>query len=222
MTRKPVIMFGNGKLARTLRYFLDHDSPYEVVATTVDAERLSDERFIDLPTVPFEQVVEHYPPQTHDMFIALGYRGMNRLREQRYIAAKSLGYRLISHVSPRASVWPDLKIGDNTLILDDVIVHPYASIGSDTIIWSGSHVGHGSVIGDHCFVASRTAISGWVTVADNCFLGTNCTIRDGINIGPMSLIGAGVTVTADTQEAQILAPPPPRILPGRSDRLPRF
>lgn len=222
MTRKPVIMFGNGKLARTLRYFLDHDSPYEVVATTVDAARLSDERFIDLPTVPFEQVVEHYPPQTHDMVIALGYHGMNRLRAQRYVTAKSLGYRLISHVSPRASVWPDLKIGDNTLILDDVIVHPYASIGSDTIIWSGSHVGHGSVIGAHCFVASRTAISGWVTVADNCFLGTNCTIRDGISIGPMSLIGAGVTVTADTQEAQILAPPLPRVLPGRSDRLPRF
>lgn len=222
MTRKPVVMFGNGRLARTLRYFFDHDSPYRVVAVTVDRERMGDEAEIDLPTVAFEEVETHYPPADYDMFIALGYRGMNRLREERYAAAKAMGYELVTHVSPRASVWPDLQIGDNCLVLDGVIVHPYARIGNDTIVWSGSHIGHGSVIGDHCFIASRTALSGWVTVGDNCFLGTNCTIRDGIRLAPMSLVGAGVTVTSDTEEAQILASPQPRILPGRSDRLPRF
>ena len=65
-------------------------------------------------------------------------------------------------------------------------------------------------------------ISGWVTVGDSSFLGTNCTVRDGLTIAPMTLVGAGVVVTADTEEGQILAPPQARILPGRSDRLPRF
>jgi sugar O-acyltransferase (sialic acid O-acetyltransferase NeuD family) len=222
MKHKPVVMFGDGKLARTLLYFLDHDSPYDVVAVTVDREWMDAERVIDLPTVPFDEVVERYPPESHDMFIALGYRGMNRVRHDRYQAAKEKGYHLISHVSPRASVWPDLDLGDNCLVLDEVIVHPYAHIGSDTIIWSGSHVGHGSTIGEHCFIASRTAISGWVDVGHHSFLGTNSTIRDGITLAPMSLVGAGVTVTADTEEGQILAPPPARVLPGRSDRLPRF
>ena len=222
MTRKPVVMFGNGKLARTLRYFLDHDSPFEVVAIAVDRDWLSEERLIDLPTVPFDEVAEHYPPDTHDMFIGLGYRGMNRIREERYLEAKEKGYDLISHVSPRASVWPDLEIGDNCLVLDEVVVHPYVSIGNDTIIWSGSHVGHGSTIGEHCFVASRTAISGWVNVGHHSFLGTNSTVRDGITLAPLSLVGAGVVVTADTEEGQILAPPQARVLPGRSDRLPRF
>ena len=222
MTSKPVVMFGGGKLARTLLYFLDHDSPYDVVAACVDRARMSDERAVDLPMAAFEEVEQRYPPETHDMFIALGYRGMNRMRQERYLAAKEMGYRLISHVSPRASVWPDLVIGDNCLILDEVVVHPYVRVGSDTIIWSGSHVGHGSTIGDHCFIASRSAISGWVDVADRCFLGTNCTVRDGISLAPMSLVGAGVVVTSDTEEGQILAPPPTRVLPGRSDRLPRF
>jgi sugar O-acyltransferase (sialic acid O-acetyltransferase NeuD family) len=222
MTRKPVVMFGNGRLARTLRYFFDHDSPFDVVAITVDGERMGDERAIGLPTVPFEEVAAHFPPHSYDMFIALGYRGMNRIRAERYADAKLMGYELVTHVSPRASVWPDLQVGDNCLILDEVIVHPYVRIGNDTIIWSGSHVGHGSIIDDHCFIASRTAISGAVTVGDRCFLGTNCTIRDGVRLAPMTLVGAGVIVTSDTEEAQILASPPPRSLPGRSDRLPRF
>jgi sugar O-acyltransferase (sialic acid O-acetyltransferase NeuD family) len=222
MNRKPVVMFGDGKLARTLLYFLDHDSPFDVVAITVDREWMDAERVIDLPRVPFDEVAQHYPPETHDMFVALGYRGMNTLREARYTAAKAMGYELISHVSPRASVWPDLQIGDNCLVLDEVMVHPFVRIGCDTIIWSGSHVGHGSTIGDHCFIASRTAISGSVTVGDHCFLGTNSTVRDGLTIAPMTLVGAGAIVSTDTGEGQILAPSPTRILPGRSDRLPRF
>ena len=222
MTRKPVVMFGDGKLARTLLYFLDHDSPFKVEAIAVDRAWLDADKVVDLPRVAFEEVTEHCPPETHDMFIALGYRGMNGVRQQRFETAKAMGYRLISHVSPRASVWPDLTVGENCLILDECVVHPYVRIGHDNIIWSGSHIGHGSTVGNHCFIASRTAISGDVKVGDRSFLGTNSTIRDGITIAPMSAIGAGVIVTADTEEGQILAPPAPRILPGRSDRLPRF
>ena len=222
MTRKPVVMFGTGKLARTLLYFLAHDSPFEVVAATVDRERMSDERAVELPVVPFEEVTQHYPPSTHDMFIALGYRRMNSVRQERYTAAKAMGYELVSHVSPRASVWPDLRIGDNCLILDEVVVHPYVRIGSDVIIWSGSHIGHGSVVGDHCFIASRAAISGDVTVEAYSFLGTNCTIRDGVTIASGTAIGAGAVITRDTTERSVHAAAPSRLLPGTSDRLPRF
>ena len=40
MSRKPVVMFGDGRLARTLLYFLEHDSPYDVVAVAMDREWL--------------------------------------------------------------------------------------------------------------------------------------------------------------------------------------
>ncbi len=219
---KPVVLFGNGALARTLHYFLVHDSPYEVVATTVDADQLDTTSAIDLPNVPFEEVTSHYPPTAYDMFVALGYSRMNRLRQERYEQAKARGYRLISHVSPRASTWPDLQVGDNCLILDEVMIHPYVTIGNDTIIWSGSHVGHGSTIGEHCFIASRAALSGHVVVGPNCFIGTNATIRDGISIAAASAIGAGAVITRDTTERGVYAAAPARILPGTSDRLPRF
>lgn len=219
---KRVVLFGSGRLARTIHYLLTHDSPYEVVATTVDDAFMGSDEGFGLPTVPFERVHEHYPPDDFDMFIALGYRQMNRLREARYSTARELGYTLVTHVSPRASTWPDLAIGDNCLVLDQVMIHPYVTIGSDTIIWSGAHIGHNSTVGDHCFIASRAAVSGNVRVGDHSFLGTNCTVRDGRTIGPRSAIGAGVIVNSDTQPGQVLAPPAPRILPGTSDRLPRL
>ena len=220
--RKPVVLFGSGRFARTIHYFLTHDSPFEVVATTVDGEFIGSDEAFGLPIVPFERIDERYPPDSFDMFIALGYRQMNHLREQRYATARELGYTLVTHVSPRASTWPDLVIGDNCLILDQVMVHPYVSIGSDTIIWSGAHIGHNSTVGDHCFIASRAAVSGNVRIGHHSFLGTNCTVRDGLTVAPENAIGAGVVLSKDTEPGQVVAPPVARILPGTSDRLPRL
>lgn len=220
--QKPVVLFGSGRFARTIHYYFTHDSPFEVAATTVDDEFMESDEAFGLPTVPFERVHEHYPPDDFDMFIALGYRQMNQLREQRYEAARKLGYTLVTHVSPRASTWPDLVIGDNCLVLDLVMIHPYVNIGRNTIVWSGAHIGHNSTVGDHCFIASRAALSGNVRVGHHTFLGTNCTVRDGRTIGPRNAVGAGVVVTTDTEPGQVFAPPVPRILPGTSDRLPRL
>jgi sugar O-acyltransferase (sialic acid O-acetyltransferase NeuD family) len=222
MTAKPVVMFGNGPLAHTFHTFLTQDGDFDIVATTVDATHLGAPSALDLPTVPFEDVTRHYPPSEFDLFIALGYLRMNTVRRDRYLEAKEKGYDLISHVSPRASTWPDLKVGENCLILDEAIVHPFVTIGNDCIIWSGVHIGHHSTIADHCFIASRAALSGDVTVGERSFLGTNCTIRDGLAIAPASAIGAGVVITKDTVPGGVYAPPEPRQLPGTSDRLPRF
>lgn len=220
--RKPVVLFGSGRLARTIHYFLTHDSPYDVVATTVDEAFMESDKAFGLPTVPFERVHEDYPPDAFDMFVALGYRQMNHLREERCATARELGYTLVTHVSPRASTWPDLVIGDNSLVLDQVMIHPYVTVGDDVIVWSGAHIGHNSTVGDHCFIASRAAVSGNVRIGHHSFLGTNCTVRDGLTVGPESAIGAGVIVTRDTPSGQVIAPPAPRILPGTSDRLPRL
>ncbi|RLE17281.1 MAG: transferase [Actinobacteria bacterium] len=221
-SRKPVVLFGSGRYARTIHFFLENDSPYAIAATTVDEEFVDADQAFGLPTVSFERVHDRYPPDSFDMFIALGYRQMNHVRMERYSEAKRRGYHLITHVSPRASTWQNLTVGDNSIVLDNAMIHPFVTIGSNTIIWSGSHIGHNSIVGDHCFIASRSAVSGNVRIGEYSFLGTNCTIRDGVTIAPGSAIGAGVVVTKDTTPGQVLAPPIPRILPGTSARLPRL
>jgi len=156
--------------------------------------------------VAFEEVAETFPPDTHDMFIALSYQQMNQIRASKYHAAKAMGYNLARYISSRAVTWPGLSLGDNSFVMEANVIQPFASIGSDTMLWSGNHVGHHSRIGDHCFLASHIVVSGNVEIGDHCFVGVNATLRDGIKISPRCLIGAGAILTRNTKPDELYAP----------------
>jgi sugar O-acyltransferase (sialic acid O-acetyltransferase NeuD family) len=217
-----VVLFGTGAVARVVRFLFEHESPHEVVAHAVDRDRWEGGRFGGVPIVPFEDLAGDYPPDEVKLFVAVGYSRMNAFRAERCARARAMGYELVTHVSPRASTWPDLALGDNCLVMDQVIIHPFARVGSDVILWSGSHIGHDSVIGDHCFVSSHAVVSGYATVEERCFLGSNCTIRDGITIARECVIGAGAVVTRSTTPRSVHAAAAAVRLPATSDRLPNL
>ena len=175
-----------------------------------------------MPVVPFEEVQRWYPPAEFDMYIAVGYRRMNKLREEKYRQAKELGYELITYVSTKATTWASSIIGDNCFIMENVIIHPFVEIGNDITIWSGSLIGHGSVVKDHCFISGRTAIAGNVTVEPNCFFGMNSTIRDEVTIARECVIGAGAVILKDTRERGVYVASGAQLLPTPSDRLPNL
>jgi sugar O-acyltransferase (sialic acid O-acetyltransferase NeuD family) len=202
MTQELVI-FGTRQIAEVLGWYFTHDSDYRVVAYTVDAEYLSESTFQGAPVVAFEEVSQAFPPERHSMFVALSYAKMNDIRAAKYAAAKALGFRLASHVSPRASAWKGLAVGDNTFVMENNVVQPFSSIGSNTFLWAGNHIGHHASIGDHCFLASHIVVSGSVRIADHCFIGVNATLRDGISIAERCLIGAGALIMTDTQPEQV-------------------
>ncbi|TMD26211.1 MAG: acetyltransferase [Chloroflexi bacterium] len=215
-----LVLFGTGSIARMAHHLFTHDSPHDVVACSVDRDHLDDGTVAGLPVVAFEEVATAYPPDQFGMFVAVGFRRVNRFRAARYAQAKAMGYDLVTYVSSRASIWPGVEIGDNTMVMDQVIVNPFVRIGNDTILWSGSHVGHESVVGDHCFISSHAAVSGFATIEDGAFLGTNCTIRDGITVARESVIGAGAVISRDTRQGGVYTAPQATLLPLASDRLP--
>jgi len=111
-----VIVFGAGQLSEVARFYLTHDSPHEVVAFTVDADFLCGTRHLGLPMVPFENVESTYPPDDFHTFLPLRYKEVNHARARKYREAKAKSYRLVSYVSTRALVWPNLATGENCLI----------------------------------------------------------------------------------------------------------
>jgi sugar O-acyltransferase (sialic acid O-acetyltransferase NeuD family) len=201
-----LVIFGTRQIAEVCSYYLEHDSDYRVVAYTVDGAFLDCDEFRGRPVVPFERVAERFAPAEHDMFVAIAYGKMNRLRAEKFAAAKALGYTLARYVSSKAITWPGLAIGENTFVMEANVIQPFASIGADTIIWSGNHIGHHARIGDHCFLASHIVVSGNVQIGDQCFIGVNATLRDGIKIAPRCLIGAGALLVKDTKADQVYAP----------------
>lgn len=198
MTNKLVI-FGNSQIAELANYYFSRDTGYEVTAFCVDADYIKKDSFCGRPLVPFEGVEKRYPPEDHVFFVALSYTRLNALRRERFEAAKALGYRLVSYVSPRATVLNDGRIGDNCFVLEDNTIQPFVTIGDNVTLWSGNHIGHHSTIESHCFIASHVVVSGGVTVGEQCFLGVNATLRDGIKVGAKCVIGANALVLGDAE-----------------------
>lgn len=214
-----VIVFGTGSLAELVHFYLERDSDYNVVAFCADAEYIEEDSFLGLPLIAWEELPMAMPPETHKMFIAIGYKQVNQVRAERYHAAKAAGYELITYVSSKCTHWGDTPIGDNCFIFENNNIQPFVTIGSDNIIWSGNHIGHHGTIGNHCFLTSHVVVSGHVRIHDYAFLGVNATIRDSIEIAESTVIGAGALVMRSTKPREVYISERTPLYKKSSDRI---
>src|SRR6266567_6657336 len=205
MARK-LVLFGAGDIARLAHVYFSTDSKYDVVAFTVDRTYCEGDSFRDLPLVPFDEIEKRYSPKNHDMFIALSYAQMNKLRAEKYAQAKAIGYTLATYVSSKCTYLSEHQPGDNCFILEDNTIQPFVRIGNDVTLWSGNHIGHDATIDDHCFLASHIVVSGHVHIHPYCFIGVNATLRNSIEIAPETLIGAGAIIMKNTEPKGVYLP----------------
>ncbi|MCS7086823.1 MAG: acetyltransferase [Bacteroidia bacterium] len=203
---KKLVIFGLESTAKMAHFYFERDTEYEVCAFTADDAFIKASSYLGLPTAPFSQVETLYPPSEYEMFVAIGYNKMNKIREQKYYEAKTKGYKLPNYISPRCNFLTSEPIGDNNFIMEDNTIQPFVTIGNNNVFWSGNHIGHETQIGDHCFVTSHVVISGFVKVKNNCFFGVNATIRDAIIIETESLIAAGAIIMKSTEPRGVYVP----------------
>jgi len=202
---KKLVIFGAGSFARVAQFYFCNDSPMEVAAFTVHENFLSETpsaSLCGLPLVPFETVERRFPPDDFDMFIAVGFKRLNRIRAEIYGQAKAKGYRLRTYLSSKAVYFGEVACGDNCFILENNVIQPFSRLGDDVILWSGNHIGHDVLIGDHCFVSSHVVLSGHVRVGDFSFIGVNACAKQGITIGAGCLIGSGAVLLKDTRPGE--------------------
>jgi sugar O-acyltransferase (sialic acid O-acetyltransferase NeuD family) len=208
---RKLVIVGDSLFAEIAHQYFTYDSPYEVVAFSVESEFLKRDSCCGLPLVPFESLQEAYDPRDHDVYVAIVYTQLNRLRTRLAAAAKQKGFGLASYVSSRAFVWRNVEIGEHCFIFEDNTLQPFVRIGNNVVLWSANIIGHHSVIRDNCFLSCQVAIAGSVDVGENSFLGINSTLVNDITVGPDCWIGPDVVLTRDTEAGSILRP-------ARSDR----
>jgi sugar O-acyltransferase (sialic acid O-acetyltransferase NeuD family) len=216
---RDLVIFGAAGLARLANVYFRTDSAYRVAGFCVDAGYRHGDVLEGLPLVDAADVERHFPPATHDMFVAIGYSRMNRVRAETCATARARGYTLASYVSSRAAVLTEHPLGDNCFICEHATIQPFARIGSGVIVWSGVSVAHDSAIGDYTFVAANATILGRCTVGRSCFIGANATLRNDITIADRTLVGAGAIVMADTREGGVYLPPRATLAAKTSDEI---
>lgn len=203
---KKVVVFGTGSFAEVVQFYLANDSDYEVVAFAAHSSHIGDaHELVGLPIVPYESVEERYPPAEYGMYVAVGYKSVNRVRAEICADAKRKGYTLITYISSRCTYWGQ-SIGENCFIFEDNTIQPFVSIGDNVVMWSGNHIGHHSTIGDHCFITSHVVVSGNCVVGPYSFIGVNATLRDSIKIAEANVIGAGAIIMKDTKDREVYVP----------------
>lgn len=199
---KKLIIFGATAIAEIAYEYFTYDSPYEVVAFSVDQAFLDKDTLFSLPVVPFETLEKHYAPADHDFFAATNYSAKNALRTRFYREGKEKGFSAASYISSRAFVWRNCQIGEHCFIFEDNTVQPFVKIGSNVILWSGNHIGHHSEIKDNVFVSSHVVISGFCKIGESSFMGVNSTLANNITVGNNCVIGAGALVVGNVPDNQ--------------------
>jgi sugar O-acyltransferase (sialic acid O-acetyltransferase NeuD family) len=196
--------------------YFTFDSSYKVAAFTAERKYITESKVCGLPVIPFETVTKRFPPKSYDMFVAVSYTMLNRVRSSLYTLAKKKKYTLASYISSRAFVWHTARLGDNCFILENNVIQHGVKIGNDVTIWSGNHIGHQAVIADHVFISSHCVISGYCAIGQYAFLGVNSTYNDHVSVAPDTIIGSGAVVIQNTQKGKVYVGNPAKPLPKSS------
>lgn len=202
MNLKKLAIFGTGNISELAYFYFYKDSDYSPEVFVVDEAFKESDDFFGKPLISTETFMDSYSPSEWDVFIAVSYAKVNKVRSEKYKLFKSKGYNFASYISNQATVLTD-DIGENCFILEDNTVQPYVVIGNNVYLWSGNHIGHHSVINDHCFISSHVVISGGCNIGEYSFIGVNATLRDHISIGRSNVIGAGTLILKDTEDDQV-------------------
>ena len=202
--KKNLVIFGIGKIAEVVYYYAKEECGYNVVAFSVDESFKDKTSFKDLPVISFYDIELNYPPDQYDMFVAVGYQDLNRLREMKCKEAINKGYQLVSVISPLAHLPSNVVTGWNCFIMPPAIVHPCVEIKNNVFIWSGAMVAHHSVIEDNCWLTSCCNISGNVQMGANTFLAVNASVGHSVIIGKNCFLGANTLVTKNLEEEKVV------------------
>ena len=192
---KRLIIFGINDFAELVYEYFTHDSEYEVMAFTVDRAYISFTEKCGLPVIPFEELEQRFPTDQHEIFAAINFGKLNRIRQNVCDRAKTKGYKLATYISSKAFVWHNVVIGEHCFILENNCIQPFARIGNNVVMHNGNFIGHNSIVGDHCYFSAHVVVSGYCNIGTHCFLGVNSAFATSTHVGDFCWIGHGAVLS---------------------------
>ena len=204
MKNKKLFIYVIGETEDIAYEYFTHDSNYEVVAFTVDAEYKKEEIHLGLPVIDFAAMENEYPIDRVEIFAASTYNKLNRVRTKMYRAAKAKGYTCANYISSKAFVWHNVVLGENVMIFENNVIQHLVKIGNNVVLWSGNHVGHQTIIEDNVYLSSHCVISGFCVIGAYSFLGVNCTFNDNIKLGKDNIVGSGALIVKNTEDGKLM------------------
>ncbi len=203
---KKLIIVGSGETAVLAWDYFTRDSEYTVKAFAIENPKEESTDFCDLPLVDLTTLVDNCPPDQFDVFVAIGSKKLNTVREHYFDHCKALGYQCASYVSSKAILNPNVSIGENCLILENNNLQYGVVVNDNSFLWSMNHIGHRTVIERNSFIASGITISGFCRIGANSFIGVGACFADEVTIGDYNYIAMGSIINKSTQRNALVRP----------------
>ena len=110
-----------------------------------------------------------------------------------------------------------VKIGDNTLIRENVTISRASGegnstiVGNDCFIMEGVHLAHNVVVGDYVTIANKVGLSGFVQVGSHTVFGGMAGVHQFVRIGEYCMIGGLYRVSKDVPHYTLASGEPLRL-----------
>lgn len=145
----------------------------------------------------------------------IGYFPSHLVRNLLYrLAGIKLGRRATLHMGARFYYPRNIRIGEGTIIGDNIFldgrakitIGKHTDIASQVMIYNSEHD-----LSDPTFKAIEEPVS----IGDYCFIGPRVIIMPGVNIGRGAIVAGGAVVTKDVPEGAIVGGVPAKIIGER-------
>lgn len=217
-------VYGAGGFAREIAPLLRRIQRAEDAMHPGTTNGAADIVFVD-DSLDRKQEVNGYRVISFDELISVEHRfrkvvvgiGSGEARARIEVNCQNAGLRIMTAIAPSAIVLDDVKIGEGSIICDQVILTSNITIGRSFQANLNSYVGHDCVIGDYVTFAPRVNCNGNVHIEDNVYVGTGASIIQGttnepLRVGTGSIIGMGSVVTKSVASKTVVAGNPARLV----------
>ncbi len=207
-------ILGNADYAKMLFRYINKTDKL-ISGFVVDLEFITDRDIQGIPVYSFEKFVNTVSPESCKLFMGIGYRDMNRIKEKEFLRYKGKGYQFENYIHPTAIIDSDVELGEANNIFEGVIIQEGVRIGDANLIYGGAMIAHETTVGDYNSFSVKSCVAGCAKVGNSCFIGANATVKDHICLANYTLVGAGTYANKSTGEYDVVVSSRSQILEGR-------
>lgn len=143
--------------------------------------------------------------------------GEPSVRAVLYDKVKAAGYPLATLAGTRCDVSPSACLGEG-VVLFNCCLYPDVRIGDNVMIVSWVPVGHDTIIGSHSFINSMTFIGGYAHIGERVYVAPGALLRDRISVGDDAIVGMGAVVVRNVAAGAVVVGNPAKEIRKNMER----
>lgn len=207
-SREPVVIYGAGKGAATLKESIFFNKSSQVVCF-VDDDSMHPKTLCGLPVYHSSKLNEIVEKGVNNIGCEIAN---GKIRLKIFKKCQNMGINLINVIHPHTYISPTASMKKGNFIKAGAIIETNTKIGNCCIIDNGVNIAHDNVISDGCHIAPGASLGSNIYVGDLAIIGIGASIATGVRIGRSSIISVGSSVVKDVPEYAIVEGIPGKVV----------